>query len=44
MLFVFGYLWGYNEKEFFNVELGKIYFHDEKGMEKGKHIMPGSPL
>ena len=32
------------QKEFFNAEPGKINFHGEKGMEEGKHIMPGSPL
>ena len=32
------------QKEFFNVEFRKICFHGEKGMEKRKHIMPGSPF
>lgn len=32
------------QKEFFNAEFREICFHSEKGMEKGKHIMPGSPL
>ena len=32
------------QKEFFNMELRKISFHHEKGMKKGKHVMPGSPL
>ena len=31
------------QKEFFNMEFWKICFHSEKGMEKGKHIMPGGP-
>ena len=30
------------EKEFFNTELRKVCFHGEKGMQKRKHIMPGS--
>ena len=32
------------EKEFFNAELRKVCFHSEKGMEKRKHVMPGSPF
>ena len=32
------------EKEFFNTELWKVCFHGEKGMQKRKHIMPGSPF
>ena len=32
------------QKEFFNTELRKVCFHGEKGMQKRKHIMPGSPL
>ena len=32
------------QKEFFNVEFWKVCFHGEKGMEKRKHIMPGSPF
>ena len=32
------------QKELFNAEFLKICFHGEKGMEKGKHIMPGSPF
>ncbi|MCR2050529.1 hypothetical protein NSB25_25170 [Acetatifactor muris] len=29
------------QKELFYMELWKICFHSEKGMEKRKHIMPG---
>ena len=32
------------QKEFFNTEFRKVCFHCEKGMEKGKHVMPGSPF
>ena len=32
------------QKEFFNTELRKVCFHAKKGMEKRKHIMPGSPF
>ena len=32
------------QKEFFNVKFRKICFHSEKGMQKRKHIMSGSPL
>ena len=32
------------QKEFFNTELRKVCFHGEKGMQKRKHIMPGSPF
>ena len=32
------------QKEFFNAELWKVCFHGEKGMQKRKHIMPGSPF
>ena len=32
------------QKELFNSEFRKICFHCEKGMEKGKHVMPGSPF
>ena len=32
------------QKEFFNTELWKVCFHGEKGMQKRKHIMPGSPF
>ena len=32
------------QKEFFNTELWKVCFHGEKGMEKRKHVMPGSPF
>ena len=32
------------QKEFLNTELRKVCFHGEKGMQKRKHIMPGSPL
>ena len=32
------------QKEFFNAELRKVCFHSEKGMEKRKHVMPGSPF
>ena len=32
------------QKEFFNTELRKVCFHGEKGMQKRKHVMPGSPF
>ena len=32
------------QEEFLNTELRKVCFHGEKGMEKRKHIMAGSPL
>ena len=32
------------QKEFFNTELRKVCFHGEKGMQKRKHIMAGSPF
>ena len=32
------------QKEFFHAELRKVCFHSEKGMEKRKHVMPGSPF
>ena len=32
------------QKELFNLEFRKISFHGEKGMEKGKHVMPGGPF
>ena len=32
------------QKELFDTVLRKISFHSEKGMEKRKHIMPGSPF
>ena len=32
------------QKEFFNTEFRKICFHGKKGMEKRKHVMPGSPF
>lgn len=32
------------QKELFYTELWKVCFHGEEGMEKGKHIMPGSPF
>lgn len=32
------------QKEFLNTEFRKICFHGEKGMEKRKHVMPGSPF
>ena len=30
------------QKELLNAQFRKIRFHGEKGMEKGKHVMPGS--
>ena len=32
------------QKELFHTEFRKVCFHCEKGMEKGKHVMPGSPF
>ena len=32
------------QKEFFNTEFRRVCFHSEKGMQKRKHIMPGSPF
>ncbi len=32
------------QKELFNTEFRKIRFHGEKGMQEGKHVMPGGPL
>ncbi len=32
------------QEEFFNTEFREICFHCEKGMEKGKHVMAGSPF
>lgn len=32
------------QKELFNAEFRKVCFHGEKGMEKRKHVMPGSPF
>ena len=32
------------QKELFNTEFREVCFHCEKGMEKGKHVMPGSPF
>lgn len=32
------------QKELFYIKLWKVCFHSKKGMEKGKHIMPGSPF
>ena len=32
------------QKELFNAEFRKICFHSEKGMQEGKHVMPGGPL
>ena len=32
------------QKELFHAEFWKVCLHSEKGMEKGKHIMPGSPF
>ncbi len=32
------------QNELLNTEFREICFHREKGMEKGKHVMPGSAL
>ena len=32
------------QEELFNTEFREVCFHCEKGMEKGKHVMPGSPF
>lgn len=32
------------QKEFFSVKFRKVCFHSEKGMQKRKHIMSGSPF
>ena len=32
------------QEELFNPEFRKIRFHGEKGMQEGKHVMPGGPL
>ena len=32
------------QEKLFNTEFREVCFHCEKGMEKGKHVMPGSPF
>ena len=32
------------QEELFNTEFREVCFHCEKGMEEGKHVMPGSPF
>lgn len=32
------------QKKFFNAEFRKVCLHGQKGMEKWKHVMPGSPF